>query len=1089
MARNSGSVSFRLRTPCAVAALVLFACSTCLGAGGTGPQQNPSPPKDSEKAIPLETGKVITSELPAGSKHTYSFEMGQGRYNSVQVECPNLSATTSVSNSDGDVIDRSFGNARWTREMVEVAAEKTGTYRLEVGFKVAQDGGKTCTVRLGNERPASDKDFQLQQARTQIAQAATMTSREKGDEAIKKLEKALEIRERLLGPEDPSLALPLGLIGSVYLHKPDYPKAEVFYDRALKLEEKTGHESSQLYTFLNNTSIIYIETDRYEAAEQCLLRAVAVAEKVYGPGRPAAVNAAVNLANLYDDKGEYIKAQAMYEKAWADGSKALGPDYPGLAVIVANLSGVYSERGDYAGAARLGQQAIEIADKPGRKEDQRLALALVALGDAYRFQNDLDRAEPLYQRSLKIYEQVAGADDPLVADNLEYLADIYRQRHVFAKAEDFYQKSLTIRRTTLGEGSSGVAKSLDSLGSLYLMQADYTRAEPLFRQALTIREKVFGAEHPQVAETLTSLAALEMATGHAVDAQSNLARAIAITEHNADLNLVAGSERQKLAYLELSSSQLDQAITLSADLASDQEAARNLAVTTVLQRKGRVLDALADSLHALRQRLDPEGNKLLDQFDEVTSHLARLALSTSEKSNGDEQQKRIAALKEQREKLEAEISLRSAEFRGVTRTVTLDAIRAALPARTALVEFVDYRKFLPASLIEKNPGAQRRYIAYVIRPSGPVQWKELGDAAELDRAIDGYRQALRDPGRNDATRLARSLDERLLAPLRPLAGDATHLLIAPDGQLSLMPFEALVDAQNHYAVENYSITYLSTGRDVLRMQESSPSKSDALILADPLFGEPGTTLVAAAHLPNSRDRRRSITTASDLSGVYFAPLVGTAQEARSIQSLFPGAKVLTGAGASIAALKQAEAPRILHIATHGFFLEDHPRAAAAAIGKADSARGLEATLDVNNPLLRSGLAFAGANLSRTGKDNGILTALEASTLNLWGTKLVTLSACDTGIGEIKDREGVYGLRRSFFLAGAETLVMSLWPVSDRVTREMMVAYYSGLKQGLGRGEALRQAELAMLKRKDRQHPFYWASFIQSGEWANLDGKR
>ena len=130
-----------------------------------------------------------------------------------------------------------------------------------------------------------------------------------------------------------------------------------------------------------------------------------------------------------------------------------------------------------------------------------------------------------------------------------------------------------------------------------------------------------------------------------------------------------------------------------------------------------------------------------------------------------------------------------------------------------------------------------------------------------------------------------------------------------------------------------------------------------------------------------------------------------------------------------------------------------------------------------------------ANLDKHAADGGILTALEATNLNLWGTKLVTLSACDTGVGEVRSGEGVYGLRRAFFLAGAETLVMSLWPVSDYVTREIMTGYYRGLQQGLGRGDALRQAQLALLARSNRRHPFYWASFIQAGEWANLDGKR
>jgi len=203
--------------------------------------------------------------------------------------------------------------------------------------------------------------------------------------------------------------------------------------------------------------------------------------------------------------------------------------------------------------------------------------------------------------------------------------------------------------------------------------------------------------------------------------------------------------------------------------------------------------------------------------------------------------------------------------------------------------------------------------------------------------------------------------------------------------------------------------------------------------------------------------------------VYFAPLAGTGVEARTIKSLFPEARLLTGDGATKTALAQAEAPRILHIATHGFFLNP--------------------SSELANPLLRSGLALAGANLRHADTGDGILTALEASNLNLWGTKLVTLSACDTGIGETKAREGVYGLRRAFFLAGAETLVMSLWPVSDLVTREIMTAYYGGLRRGVGRGDALRQAQLAMLARANRRHPFYWASFIQAGEWANLDGRR
>jgi CHAT domain-containing protein len=326
-----------------------------------------------------------------------------------------------------------------------------------------------------------------------------------------------------------------------------------------------------------------------------------------------------------------------------------------------------------------------------------------------------------------------------------------------------------------------------------------------------------------------------------------------------------------------------------------------------------------------------------------------------------------------------------------------------------------------------------------------------------------------------------------MQPIRSITGNAAHLLISPDGELNLMPFEALVDESNHYLVERYAITYLTSGRDLLRMQQTRPSKAPPLIVADPAFGP--------AYVKTSADdsgSKSSISTklgtdiSRDLNDTYFAPLAGSAEEARRIKALFPDARLLTGAAANEPALKATSAPSILHLATHGFFLED---TAKTALPAGRGVKNAGAPVAPENPLMRSGIALAGANRHQPGSDNGILTALEASGLDLWGTKLVVLSACDTGLGEVRNGEGVYGLRRAFVEAGTESLVMSLWPVSDYVTRELMTGYYKNLKDGLGRGGSLRRVQLEMLKSPGRSHPFYWASFIQSGEWASLDGKR
>jgi CHAT domain-containing protein len=429
-------------------------------------------------------------------------------------------------------------------------------------------------------------------------------------------------------------------------------------------------------------------------------------------------------------------------------------------------------------------------------------------------------------------------------------------------------------------------------------------------------------------------------------------------------------------------------------------------------------------------------------------------------------QKAVRDLEARKERIEATLADHNMAFRAASRAVTLQAVQAAIPAGAVLVEYAVYRPFDPTAATNDVAYAPPHYAVYVITRSGEPHGKDLGAAAPIDAAISALRDALPDPHRADVSRLARAVDARVLQPIRDMLGNPTRLLISPDGALNLIPFESLVDPAGKFAVERYGISYLSSGRDLLRMEVPRGESGRAIIVANPLFGDPESKRAVSGERPVS-SARRSVTAGADLSGLYFAPLTGTGEEARAIQALVRGATVLTRTDATKPAMTQLTGPRILHIATHGFFLEAPSRATTMPV----------------NPLLRSGLALAGANLD---KGKSVLTAFEASHLDLWGTRLVTLSACDTGLGEVRNGEGVYGLRRSFFLAGAETVVMSLWPVSDYVTRQMMTAYYRGLKDGLGRGEALRRAQLSVLAQSNRRHPFYWASFIQAGDWRPMN---
>ncbi|MGH9836866.1 MAG: CHAT domain-containing protein, partial [Blastocatellia bacterium] len=600
----------------------------------------------------------------------------------------------------------------------------------------------------------------------------------------------------------------------------------------------------------------------------------------------------------------------------------------------------------------------------------------------------------------------------------------------------------------------------------------------LFQRALTIREKSLTPNHPDVASFLSSLALFYAAKGELAQAVSAQLRANAVSEHNIILNLAAGSERQKLAYLDLLSKQSNQSLSLHVQSAPMDQRALRMALLTLFQRKGRSLDAMSNAFAQLRRGTNAQEQALFDQFTDTVSRIANLTFQGPDAKNPAAYIAQRKQLDEQKEKIEAELSKRSAEFQVQIKPVTLESIQAVIPGESALVEIGAYSPVDVKLGKRGNP----HYVAYILFPRDEPRWVDLGEAKPVDQAIAAFRQALHDPKIIRVRTLARAVDEKVMRPVRKLLGQTRNILLSPDGALNLVPFAALVDEQNRYLVERYSFTYLTSGRDLLRFRPDVQLAKAPVIVADPDFGEKSADSKAA-----------SSTDILDLRQAYFSPLAATAEEAKALKAILPQATVLTRDQATETALKQLASPSVLHIATHGFFLVDQVEDSSEAERRRKLLQqtGDLASLGVRleNPLLRSGLGLAGANLRKSGDDDGILTAMEVAGLNLWGTKLVVLSACETGVGEVRTGEGVYGLRRALVLAGAETQVMSLWPVSDQGTRDLMINYYKALQAGQGRSEAMRQVQLRMLKDPRRRHPFYWASFIVSGEWANLDGRR
>jgi CHAT domain-containing protein len=819
-----------------------------------------------------------------------------------------------------------------------------------------------------------------------------------------------------------------------------YDEALPLFERVIETRKRiSGPDNRDLATVLHDLAVFYYYKGDYPKVEPVSARALAIQENTLGPEHTDVAASLNLLANISFNKGDYAKAEPLYLRALTIKQKAIGPEHPGLAFYLNNLARVYDKKGEH------------------------------------------HKAEPLYVHALAIREKRLGPEHPFVAISLNNLANLYYNKGDNANAESLHKRALTIREKWLGPNHRYVAESLRNLANIYRDRKDYEQAEPLYLRALAIEEKTLGPQRPHIARTLNNLALFYATKGDIAQSIAIQSRANAVTEYNLSLNLDTGSERQKLVFLAIFSKQTDFTLSLHGRAAPNDLQALNLAFTTLLRRKARGLDAMTDTIATLRRHATSQDRALFDKLTQARSQFATLKIKEPAAINSYTEQARLNQLEEEIEKLEGELSARSVGFRANTQPVTLAAVQAALPAASALVEFVVYTPQDPRTENDQPP----RYLAYLLAPQGQPRWVDLGEAAPIDHAVEGWRRALRG-NRVDVKRLARELDEKIMRPVRSSLqsgqsgpGEIRHLLIAPDGKLNLIPFAALVDEENQYLIERYNISYLTSGRDLLRLQDSPPSQNAPLIVADPLFGTVASATVRGVQR----------------SGTY-RPLPGTKAEALAIKAVLPKASLLLQQEATEAALKRVRAPRILHIATHGFFHTDQ-QAQQAEMGDVADDNPLASDLRlsrraalIEEPLLRSGLALSGANRNKNGDDDGVLTALEVAGLDLWGTKLVVLSACDTGVGEVKPNgEGVQGLRRALVLAGSESQVMSLWPVTDQGAKELMIEYYRALQRGEGRSDGLRQVQLRMMRSEKRRHPFYWAAFIQSGEWANLEGRR
>ncbi|MBE9032936.1 CHAT domain-containing protein [filamentous cyanobacterium LEGE 11480] len=915
--------------------------------------------------------------------------------------------------------------------------------------------------------------------------------------AISPVEAALQIQQQILGDRHPDVASSLNNLALMYAFQGRYEQAEPLYLQALDLRKSLlGNHHPQVATSLNNLAGLYVSQGRYEKAEPMYLQALDLRKSLLGDRHPQVPVSLNNLAGLYLNQGRYEQAEPLYLQALDLRKSLLGDRHLDVASSLHHLAGLYMNQGRYEKAEPLILQALDLRKSLLGDRHLDVASSLNSLAALYIIHGRYEQAESFLIQAIDLRKSLLGDRDPNVASSLTSLAGLYMIHGRYEQAELLYLQALDLLKSLVGDRHSRVAFSLHNLAGLYTIQGRYEQAEPLYLQALDLRKSLLGDRHLKVASSLTSLATLYARQGRYEQAITSLTQGLNIEETNLTTNLELGAEAQKRDYIAILSHTTNEAISLHLQTLTTNHQSAQLALTTIFRRKGRILDVTSNSLATLRQNLTPADQQLLDKLADRTSQLSSLIYSPLIRTNPDQYRTTREALIQEVSELQSRLARRSTTFRQQIQPITLEAVQPIIPSNATLVEITRYKPFnLKAK--ESEQWGTPRYAAYLLTRDGKIAAVDLGEAASIDQLTAEFRAALQRPN-TSAKSIGRKLDAAIMQPLRTKLGqDIKYLLISPDSHLNLIPFAALVDQDNRYLVESYEISYLTSGRDLLRLQPPETNPNTPVLLANPNYTTASNTIIATNPTTlNSTQRTADLTTLS------FGPLPGTTAEAQAIAPKLKGVTLFTDTQATETAIKQIQSPRILHIATHGFFLQDLPqpqlqnsRGLLVFDDRAGGRPYFKPSLPIarpynpnDNPLLRSGLALAGANSLNGGHKNsdGILTALEASQLNFRGTQLVVLSACETGVGDVANGEGVYGLRRAFTLAGAQTQMISLWKVSDAGTKDLMVRYYDKLlTDKKGRSQALLETQRELLKDPQYQHPYYWASFILSGNWKPL----
>ena len=814
------------------------------------------------------------------------------------------------------------------------------------------------------------------------------------------------------------------------------------------LHAKYLYENLSLTKTLNYSQVIcdlgllYQSKGRYTRAKPFNEQAITLRETMENKGMY--IVSLNNNAVYYKETGNYTTAEEQFKKALNIANTI--NDNLAKALVNNNLAMTYLDMNKLKDAETYMNMSLTEAIKVIKEEESNYIKLQINLANIYRFQKKYSESEQLYLKAIDIKEKKLGKH-PDLAHLKKGLAQLYMEMGKTTEVEKLLQSAYDIDKRKLGENNPATLSILQELANYHRFNAHPAQACELLYKVVEKKKEIYGETHPNYIQALEDLALAQWEYSKITEAKANYKIVVDNTLNYINTFFNSLNDNEKTLYWEKTNTRLQRfySFVVANHKLNDESIDDGLITqfyTTLINTKGFLLSNSSKIRNIIASSTDEDLKKTYSQWLEAKENLNQaFQLSkeelTQEKINVD-------SLKAKADVLERELSQKSSVFKEGTENtlVTNETIQKQLKANEGAIEIIQLSNYKNGFLPSGN------YIALVIK-SNSIKLITIGNSDSIQTAIAAFREKTinKKPENEAYLPTWKPLDEEL--------SGVTKLYLSLDGAYHQLSINALKDANKKYLVDKYTIQFVGNTKDIIdvkRTENLSTKPTTAFLIGNPTYGKSG----AIEQLPGTEAEVKNI---SKLLGNYSIKVTA-----------------LYGNNATEAQVKKINSPSILHIATHGYFLADLSQMETTKV------LGVDISAAKENPLLRSGVLLANCDnvfdenyRAAPNAENGILTAYEAMSLNLDKTDLVVLSACETGLGAVKQGEGVYGLQRAFLIAGAKSIIMSLWSVSDDATMQLMTLFYTNYAKSGNKQQAFSDA-IKQLKIKYKE-PFFWSAFV------------